>query len=389
MGGVTLTMTGDDSDTLTTGADGTFLFTGLSAGGTYTITPSSHAYYSFSPVSRSTAALVNNITAWDFARNDSAPALTWSGETDYSGVRGVWPSTGTTDTDVFVFKAVFTDADGDGFKSLNLYLKKDGVVISTIPLSDCYGDVATGLTCGYSTIISTSGLYSYRFGGIGQWDEIITTQELTFLSVIPPSAPTNDPTTIEDNQTFISSEVELRWLAADPEGGPLTYSLYVSQYSAQILSMSGGVRPAAVGGTLVYTGPNNSYTLRNLIPGKTYYWKVIATNQYGVTTASTVMSFTTLDTPSNKVFNYPNPYNPTRERTNIVFRVNTPQVVKISIYSEYGDLVNEFTAAAAVGTNEVKYNGRDKAGNLLFNGSYIARIERAEGAAKCYILIIK
>ena len=388
MGGVTLTLAGNAAGSMVTVADGAYSFTMLPAGGNYTVTPSSHAYYTFTPVSRSTS-LVTNLAGWDFARNNYAPTLTWSSETNYEDIRGVWPSTGVTNDDTFIFKVVYEDVDDEAYKSLNLYLKKDGVVISTIPLTDCYGDFYSGLTCSYGTLISTSGVYAYRFGAVGRWDETITTPEKTFLSMLPPSAPTNDAAVIEDNQTLVSSEVTLKWSAADPEGGPITYAVYVSQNSSQVLSVRAGFRPAASAAALVYTGTDTSYTLRNLVPGKTYYWKVNATNQYGVTTAGSVMSFTTLETAVNKVFNYPNPFNPTKTKTNIVFRVNSPQIVKIKIYSEYGDLVNTIEAAAAAGTNEVKFDGRDKSGQLLFNGSYIAKIERAEGAAKCYILIVK
>ena len=383
---ITLTLAGAEAKTYKTVSDGYFEF--LITTETYTVTPSSHAYYTFTPVSRSTS-LVTNLAGWDFARNNYAPTLTWSSETNYEDIRGVWPSTGVTNDDTFIFKVVYEDVDDEAYKSLNLYLKKDGVVISTIPLTDCYGDFYSGLTCSYGTLISTSGVYAYRFGAVGRWDETITTPAKTFLSMLPPSAPTNDAAVIEDNQTLVSSEVTLKWSAADPEGGPITYAVYVSQNSSQVLSVRAGFRPAASAAALVYTGTDTSYTLRNLVPGKTYYWKVNATNQYGVTTAGSVMSFTTLETAVNKVFNYPNPFNPTKTKTNIVFRVNSPQIVKIKIYSEYGDLVNTIEAAAAAGTNEVKFDGRDKSGQLLFNGSYIAKIERAEGAAKCYILIVK
>ena len=45
---VTMTLSGSQSATLTTGADGTYAFTALAAGGTYTVTPSA-ATFSFSP----------------------------------------------------------------------------------------------------------------------------------------------------------------------------------------------------------------------------------------------------------------------------------------------------------------------------------------------------
>jgi hypothetical protein len=196
---------------------------------------------------------------------------------------------------------------------------------------------------------------------------------------------------ITDNQAVVSAEVPLKWSAVDPEGGPLTYDLFVSLTASQVLSAgkNAAYRPAAPAAALIYSGPGTSYILRNLIPGRTYYWKINTTNQYGVTTEGTLMKFLTLGLPLGKMFNYPNPFNPTRQQTNIVFSVTAPQTVKVRIYSEYGDLLRTLEAAAAAGTNELRFDGRDKNGRLLYNGSYIAVIARAEGPAKCYILIIK
>lgn len=82
-------------------------------------------------------------------------------------------------------------------------------------------------------------------------------------------------------------------------------------------------------------------------------------------------------------------FNPARQQTNIVFSVNAPRTVKVRIYSEYGGLLRTLETRAAAGTNELRFDGRDKNGKLLCNGSYIAMIERAKGVSKCYILIIK
>jgi hypothetical protein len=286
---------------------------------------------------------------------------------------------------------MFKDLDDDNFQNLKLYIKQDGVVVSTIPVTDCGGGNVTGLTCSYGTTISSSGVYSYKFTDLGRWGEDVSTPELQFLANIPPITATPDVSVIADNQTVTSAQVTLKWSAVDPEGGPLTYDLYVSATSSLILSAkkTAGYRTAVSGAALVYSGTNTSYNLLNLTPGRTYYWKINTTNQYGVTTEGTLMTFLTLGLPIGKVFNYPNPFNPTRQQTNIVFSVNTPQTVKVKIYSEYGDLLRTLETRASIGTNELKFDGRDKNGKLLYNGSYIAVIPRVEGTAKCYILIIK
>jgi len=390
MPGVIISLVGDTYQQTQSATDGSFILTMLPVGGNYSVTPSSHTYFTFMPPVFSTI-LAGNLPGLELRRNNTAPSLSWSGEAEYYGQRGVWPATGTTNSDLFTFKTIFTDPDDDGYKSLNLYLKKDSVVLSTIPVSDCYGSFYSGLTCSYSTLMSASGVYSYRFGAVGRWNENISTPELGFLSMIAPTAPVNDGAVITDNQSVVSAEVTLKWSAADPEGGPLAYDLYVSQTASQVLGASRASRykSAASATSPVYSGPGTMYTLRNLTPGRTYYWKVNATNKYGVTTQGTLMNFQTLDVPIDKIFNYPNPFNPARQPTNIVFSVAAAQTVKIRIYSEYGDLVRVLETEAAAGTNELRFDGRDKNGRMLFNGSYIAVIERAEGPAKCYLLIVK
>ncbi|MDD2806792.1 MAG: carboxypeptidase regulatory-like domain-containing protein, partial [Elusimicrobiales bacterium] len=379
MGSVTLNMTGDATRSYLTAADGLFMFTNVSPG-SYTITPSSAAYFGFTPAS-STIIASGNITGLVYQRLNSAPALAWTGDTDYIN-KGVYPSTGATETDTFVFKVLYTDLDDEDFQSLKLYLKKDGIVVNTIPVVNCGGSNVTGKTCSYGTTISTSGVYAYQFVVVGRWGENVSSPQLAFLVNVPPTTPAPDLSVIADKQTVVSSEVTLKWTAQDPEGGPITYDLYFSVNSG-LIPAARAMRPAAVPSSLVYTGSATSYTVQNLIPGKTYYWKVDATNQYGVTAQGNIMTFTTLDTVDNKVFNYPNPFNPNTQKTKIVFKVPSPETVKIKIYSEYGDLLTSFNYSALSGTNEAVWDGRDKSGRVMFDGSYIARVEKTTGAAKC------
>jgi hypothetical protein len=90
LAGVTLALTGTSTGSTTTGAQGTYSFTGLTANGSYTVTPSL-AGYTFAPVSRSFANIAGAQTA-DFVGTPPPPTWSISGQVrdlNDTGVAGV------------------------------------------------------------------------------------------------------------------------------------------------------------------------------------------------------------------------------------------------------------------------------------------------------------
>jgi flagellar hook assembly protein FlgD len=112
-------------------------------------------------------------------------------------------------------------------------------------------------------------------------------------------------------------------------------------------------------------------------------------NETGATKESEVFSFKTLDIDSKLVKPVPNPFSPYREGTDIVFKIKTPQTVKIKIYSEFGDLEYQKEYFANSGMNNFHYDGKDNSGRVLYNGSHICRIETKEGVKTCYLAVVK
>jgi hypothetical protein len=92
---------------------------------------------------------------------------------------------------------------------------------------------------------------------------------------------------------------------------------------------------------------------------------------------------------NNKSFNYPNPFNPNKTSTKIVFHTPKSENVKIKIYSLNGKKIFEDNFNAAAGQNEYEYKGRDGNGKTLYNGVYVCVIEKSGGNAKCKIAIVK
>jgi flagellar hook assembly protein FlgD len=147
-------------------------------------------------------------------------------------------------------------------------------------------------------------------------------------------------------------------------------------------------------GNLKYTGIDTSYTLNDLPANKEFYWQVKAMNSRGAETVGSIWSFRTTNFSNDKTFNYPNPFNPLREKTNVVFNMEDQGNVEIQIYSEFGDLCysGEFFGLNR-GNNEIMYDGRDNNGKVLYNGTYICRLIRKYNGhtnrSDCRILIIK
>jgi len=383
---VLMTLSGDTTGVCLTNAAGYWEFTELTANSAYTVTPSSFPYYSFAPASRTYPILESHQAEQNFARNNNLPSVSF--ETDHPD--GINLSTGQPNTDTFIFNITYSDADNDppvaGYPKLHIL--KNGVEIAGSPFSmnAATGDYLTGAAYLYSTKYSEVGKYAYYFEVRDIWGVIINTPQRAYLVTCPPTVPENKSAGATDGKTVVSSEVILKWASVTADDDQLIYKLYVS--SPQTAGFSGSIKLADSINN-VYFGTATSYTLKNLAPGKTYYWRVDVVNSWGVVVPGPVWSFKTLDIPLTKTFNYPNPFNPNREKTKIVYRVDTPQTVNIKIYSEYGDLVYESEQTAATGTNEFSYDGKDGNGNILYNGSYICRVEKAEGVSKCYLLIIK
>jgi uncharacterized protein (TIGR02145 family) len=98
------------------------------------------------------------------------------------------------------------------------------------------------------------------------------------VSNIPPTAPVLASPL--DKATSVSTEVKLAWMPSlDPDGHPLRYTLFTGETPTQLKQYASVV--------------DTSYVLSNLLPDKTYYWQVQASDAHGGTVASQIFSFKT------------------------------------------------------------------------------------------------
>ncbi|MDR2395713.1 MAG: hypothetical protein LBD57_03815 [Endomicrobium sp.] len=138
-----------------------------------------------------------------------------------------------------------------------------------------------------------------------------------------------------------------------------------------------------------------SHSVSKLQHKKKYYWYMVVKNKFGVPLETEMFSFFTGGLV-DKFYNAPNPFNPSIGTvTDFVFPMYYDGNAQIKIYSEFGDLVWESDKSFFDGntTGNIKYDGRDNSGRLLYNGSYIAILTKKYGdkteIERCRILIIK
>jgi len=111
----------------------------------------------------------------------------------------------------------------------------------------------------------------------------------------------------------------------------------------------------------------------------TWYWKIFALSGSQEIASDDSFGFTVApELTLTGVTNFPNPFNPTRERTKIRYRLGTDaDEVKIRIYDITGSLVTELDGTTnGEGSsiwnkyNDVEWDGRNGRGDLVMNGIY-------------------
>jgi subtilisin family serine protease len=92
----------------------------------------------------------------------------------------------------------------------------------------------------------------------------------------------------------------------------------------------------------------------------------------------------TVRRPDLTIYNFPNPFNPERESTQIVFILDRARSVKVSVFDVSRTLVWEKQFAAGetlVGKNFVTWTGRNGKGDKVANGAYYLRLTTDDGQA--------
>ncbi len=131
---------------------------------------------------------------------------------------------------------------------------------------------------------------------------------------------------------------------------------------------------------------NSKITCKLDLTGKgTGAWNVVVTNMDK--TAATILNGFTINTLAQlgSLINYPNPFNPAKEKTVLVYALEKDEDVSIFLFNISTELVwrREFMAGAnggKEGDNSVEWDGTNGFGEMSANGIYFCRvIERSTG----------
>ena len=128
---------------------------------------------------------------------------------------------------------------------------------------------------------------------------------------------------------------------------------------------------------------SDSLTLNNLIPGKTYSWRVRAFNYANLYSDwSEQWNFTMGYNPENENICYPNPFNPDLESLRFRFNIENSGNVSIKIYDVSNHLVKELLSNKQYNTGvweDVYWDGLDDNNQIVANGVYFYVIESSSG----------
>jgi len=260
---------------------------------------------------------------------------------------------------VVKYKSIGNYPPANGYPLVSFYIREQ--LIHQGVMQYISGSFNTGATYRYSVKFSTvSGNYGFVVSAMdntGLW-QITNTEKKNFVVSTPPTKP-EDLTFYQDekNNVVVTSKVTLKWQSVDPDdNSKIIYELWFGDDPNNMEK--------------IYEGENTEYTLYSLDDGKTYYWYVVAKDDTGRTSKSSLYSFNTPNVQKDKVFNYPNPFKK-GQTTNIVFYSDSDDTAEIYICSLFGNVLFSDKINVFKGSNIYQYDGS----GLDFSGSYLVLVK--------------
>jgi hypothetical protein len=233
-----------------------------------------------------------------------------------------------------------------------------------------------------------------------------------FINQAPPPPNLVSPFVESPVVQTMANNVNISWeQVSDPQNDPITYTLYFGNspsYMPAVAIIDSSIPNSASPLNLRPLGAapeiqidvaqdtsSIAVTLKNLAYYQNYYLQVAAQNPYNSTSKTAVQTFSLASSAGfPKAYNYPNPFSPYRGGTHIVF--NAPasgySQATVEIYSEWQTLLfkrDYFNIPP--GISQQVFDGRDRYGRALFNGSYICEVRFSGPADKeiFYMMVAK
>lgn len=137
-------------------------------------------------------------------------------------------------------------------------------------------------------------------------------------------------------------------------------------------SEDGGTVFSRINSELIPAGISDEYVDRNVIPGKTYTYRIVAVdgeNEY----SSHTISVTSMPASFRLNQNYPNPFNPS---TTISFSLDGSQPFTLNIYDVQGKMIKTLLSGVKeAGEHSINWNGTNSIGNPVDSGVYYYSLE--------------
>jgi hypothetical protein len=86
------------------------------------------------------------------------------------------------------------------------------------------------------------------------------------------------------------------------------------------------------------------------------------------------------ESQDDATYNYPNPFNPRKQQTNIVYYSNNQGTTTIKIFTITGRIVRTISDATVIGSNEAVWDGKNGRRQIVQNGLYVAVILTPDGS---------
>ncbi len=252
------------------------------------------------------------------------------------------------------------------------------------------------------------------FGGSSTLTGLTQTFLPIFLNLAPPPPDIVSPFVKSPVVQTMDNNVNISWeQVSDPQKDPITYTLYFgnspsdmpavavidssipNSASPQLLNLRPLAARPEIQIDVAQDTSSIAVTLKNLAYYQNYYLQVAAQNPYNSTSKTALQTFSLASSAGfPKAYNYPNPFSPYRGGTHIVF--NAPpsgySQATVEIYSEWQTLLfkrDYFNIPP--GISQEVFDGRDRYGRPLFNGSYICEVRFSPPATKeiFYMMVVK
>ena len=154
-----------------------------------------------------------------------------------------------------------------GFRNIDANIGSIGTFLITIPSGSYYAE---------EQLVIIEGKNVYKM------DLTVNTSSSEPVNTAP-NAPYNP--TPSDGATNQNRNVDLSWSCEDPDGDDLTYTVYFADTTPPVSMVADDLT-------------STSYDLGTLDYGETYYWQIIATDEYGVSTDGPIWQFTVINAPA-------------------------------------------------------------------------------------------